>query len=248
MTVEPAPSQRGLTDHFGLVLASCIVTYVLLVTVDADQWVPLVGAIPVAVTVLLAIRASQPAPPMRWGAIGLICASLVLAVVNAARHGPDPAGVSLLLTGLALAVAFVAMLARMAMHTRVTVRTVLAVVAAYVMLGLIFAYVDTGWGHITNKFFSEPGQHSPSDFAYFSYITLTTVGYGDLTPVTGFARSLAIMEALTGQIFLVTLVARMVSLFGTQRAPLDLRERRNLRGEMDDRGVASEVGPASSPG
>jgi hypothetical protein len=45
---------------------------------------------------------------------------------------------------------------------------------------------------------------------------LTTVGFGDLTPYTEFARSVVVLEALTGQIFLVTLVARLVTLFGME--------------------------------
>jgi len=148
----------------------------------------------------------------------------VLALVNVSRHGPDPVGTSLLLTGLSLGFCIVAMLMRMATHTHVTVRTVLAVLASYVMLGLFFAYFDSGIGHIMGTFFAQSGQHSQSDYAYLSYITLTTVGFGDLTPGTGVARSVIILEALIGQIFLVTLVARMVSLFGTDRSPFQLRE------------------------
>jgi hypothetical protein len=248
VTPPVAPHNQGLTDHFGLVLASCLLTYTLLVTVNSPRWDALVGVLPVVVTVLLTIRVSAAKATLGTPAIVLIAAAGVLAVVNAARHGPDPAGVSLMLTGLALGVALVAMLARMALHTRVTVRTVMAVLASYVMLGLLFAYVDSGVGHVANNFFAQQGQHSQSDYSYFSYITLTTVGYGDLTPLTGIARSLAILEALAGQIFLVTLVARMVSLFGTERAPLNLRDRRNLRQEIDDREVASGDGPALPPG
>jgi hypothetical protein len=47
---------------------------------------------------------------------------------------------------------------------------------------------------------------------YFSYVTLTTLGYGDITPLSGAARTLAIVEATTGQIYLAVLVARLVGL------------------------------------
>jgi hypothetical protein len=110
-------------------------------------------------------------------------------------------------------------------HTTVSVHTVFAVLAAYVMIGLFFTYLDSGIGHIGGHFFHQSGAHSQSDYAYLSYITLTTVGFGDLTPGTGPARSVIILEALIGQIFLVTLVARMVSLFGTGRAPMTLGRR-----------------------
>jgi cystathionine gamma-lyase len=52
--------------------------------------------------------------------------------------------------------------------------------------------------------FAQVKQASLSDYHYFSYITLTTVGYGDLTPGSGLTRSLAVVEALTGQFYLVT--------------------------------------------
>ena len=54
---------------------------------------------------------------------------------------------------------------------------------------------------------------APVTFAYFSYITMATVGYGDLTPATGLPRTNAVLEALIGQIFLVVLVARLVGMY-----------------------------------
>ena len=70
---------------------------------------------------------------------------------------------------------------------------------------------------------------------YFSFVTIATLGYGDIVPVTSYARSLATMEAVLGQIYLVTIVARLVSLLGMGRlspapddpgpAPANLRAR-----------------------
>jgi len=227
------PLRAVMTDRFGLVLLSCLATYACLVVVNSPKWIALAGALPVLVTVILSIWASSPPPFLRYAPVALVAAGVVLALINVARHGPDPAGVSLLLTGLSLGFCIVAMLARMATHTRVSVRTVLAVLASYVMLGLLFAYVDSGIGHIMGTFFAQTGQHSQSDYAYLSYVTLTTVGFGDLTPGTGVARSVIILEALVGQIFLVTLVARMVSLFGTSRSPFNVREARESLKEQD---------------
>jgi hypothetical protein len=234
VTAEPGVLRAAVTDRFGLVLLSCLVTYTLLITVEDPKLVSLAGALPVAVTVFLTIWASSPTSLfLRFAPVCLIAAGVVLAFINVARHGPDPVGASLLLTGLSLGLCIVAMLARMATHTRVSVRTVLAVLASYVMLGLFFAYVDSGIGHIMGTFFAQPGQHSQSDYAYLSYITLTTVGFGDLTPGTGLARSVIILEALVGQIFLVTLVARMVSLFGTARSPFQLRDAQKGKEEAE---------------
>jgi len=52
---------------------------------------------------------------------------------------------------------------------------------------------------------------------YFSFATLTTLGYGDIVPVHAFARSMVILEALTGQLFIATLIAQLVSQRGRPR-------------------------------
>ena len=84
----------------------------------------------------------------------------------------------------------------------------------YVLIGLIFATFDYGFQLAANRsYFAQPGQHGPSDFVYFSYITMATVGYGDLTPAPGLPRTTAALEALIGQIFLVVLVARLVAMY-----------------------------------
>lgn len=62
---------------------------------------------------------------------------------------------------------------------------------------------------------------SQSDDLYFSYITLTTVGYGDLTPDSGLTRALVVVEALSGQLYLVTVVAVLVGNFGMSRTRSD---------------------------
>jgi len=53
---------------------------------------------------------------------------------------------------------------------------------------------------------------------YFSFITLTTVGYGDITPVSRAARWLASMEAMTGSLYVAVLIARLVSLYSNPKS------------------------------
>ena len=87
-------------------------------------------------------------------------------------------------------------------------------VAAYVLLGVIWAYAYSLIAILRPGAFS--GAISPADgpraWLYFSFVTLTTVGYGDVLPVHPTARSLAVLEAVTGPLYLAILISRLVSL------------------------------------
>ena len=84
----------------------------------------------------------------------------------------------------------------------------------YLLLGLIWSVMYATLGaHLPGAFTGSPGAAAGlSGWVYFSFVTLTTVGYGDITPVATEARSLAIMEALVGQLYPAVIIARLVSL------------------------------------
>lgn len=106
----------------------------------------------------------------------------------------------------------------------VTVEVLCASIAAYLMLGLMWtvAYwlVDQVTPGGAFSFNTERGVHSVNGFNgfYFSFITLSTVGYGDITPISRAARWLAAMEAMTGLLYVAVLIARLVSLYSGTKA------------------------------
>ena len=117
----------------------------------------------------------------------------------------------------------------------VTTHRIQAAVAAYLLIALAFAL---GY-HLTSFFI--PGAFTFPDkapdisnprfafiFNYFSLVTITTLGYGDIVPVNPFARTLAMMEALVGQLYPAILLARLVSLY-----ILDSRKSHGTRQEDD---------------
>jgi hypothetical protein len=95
----------------------------------------------------------------------------------------------------------------------VTRQRIEGAIAVYVLLGLTWAQAYELVALLDPGAFAGAvgGQTSPS-WVYYSFVTLTTMGYGDITPLNPVARSLAILEALTGQLYLAILVARLVSL------------------------------------
>jgi hypothetical protein len=85
------------------------------------------------------------------------------------------------------------------------------VLCVYLLLGMLFAYGYALIGDLASApFFAEQRSADISDFLYFSFTTMTTTGFGDLTAAADTGRSLAIAEELTGQIYLVTVVAVIV--------------------------------------
>src|SRR6266576_3824692 len=103
----------------------------------------------------------------------------------------------------------------------VNVQSVLGAVCIYLVMGIIYANVDSALGHLTGqRFFAQAAGGTSSQFMYFSMVTLSTVGYGDLTPETPGGRALAVSEALMGQLYLVTVISLLVSNFGRARQPL----------------------------
>ena len=129
-----------------------------------------------------------------------------------------------LVAGLILLAFVIANLLRFILRAPVvTVEVLCASVAAYLMLGLMWtvAYwlVDQLTPGGAFSFNTSRGAQSMNGFTgfYFSFITLSTVGYGDITPVSQAARWLAAMEAMTGLLYVAVLIARLVSLYSSAK-------------------------------
>jgi Ion channel len=101
----------------------------------------------------------------------------------------------------------------------VTMHTMFGVLCIYLLIGMLFAYAYGLVGDAQSQpFFASGIDPDISDYLYFSFATITTVGYGDLSAATDLGRSVAIAEALTGQIYLVTVVAVIVGSLSRSRA------------------------------
>lgn len=130
-----------------------------------------------------------------------------------------------LIGGLVVFIFVVAQLLRFVLRApSVTIEVLCASISAYLMLGLIWtiAYwlVDRLTPGGAFSFNTNTGEHSISGFTgfYFSFVTLSTVGYGDITPVSRIARWLAAMEAMTGLLYVAVLIARLVSLYSAPKS------------------------------
>ncbi len=201
-------------DSYGIVFLFLVVDYVFLTVGWTGRVAIIVTAMWLGLTVLLAFRTSEVPHRLMLVVRGAVAAIVVAAVAVAFGGGNRAYGTIVILWSLLVLASPIAIGWRVLHHRRVTTQTVLGALCIYVLIGLVFANFDYGVQLVSgNSFFAQPGQHGPADFAYFSYITMATVGYGDLSPATGLPRTNAVLEALIGQIFLVVLVARLVGMY-----------------------------------
>lgn len=102
----------------------------------------------------------------------------------------------------------------------VDLEVVLGALCAYLYIGAYFAFLYNAMAIVSKSpFFAQPGADDKLNYLYFSFITLTTVGYGDVSPAFGPGRMIAVVEAIIGQLYLVSVVAIVVSAFGKRKAP-----------------------------
>jgi hypothetical protein len=149
--------------------------------------------------------------------------SIVVSVLAALGLTPRPtSAVGTATTALLLGTIPFVIGRRLLSHGRVTGATIAGALCIYLVVGLFFA---TLYGLISRldaqPFFAGQRSANVVDYLYFSYVTLATVGYGDFTARGDLGRMLSVTEALTGQLYLVTVVAVVVSKFQGRRGSRD---------------------------
>ncbi len=225
-------------------------TIVVLIPFDeGNTLMQVVTTVLAAGTLLLTLRRSHLTEKALHGLsiVGLVAGTLgVAAQLGAASDNTNHLIVAIAsaLFAVLLAIAIPAILRRVLIARRVTMNLLAGALGAYLLLGLLFAtafrlvYALDANG--SSPFFVQNARPASSDFEYFSFITITTVGYGDLTPGNDAARAGAVAEAVCGQVFLVTIVARVVSRLGTERVPIRRRERPDDGDGLDGRDDATD--------
>jgi hypothetical protein len=207
-------------DRYVLLLVLLLVEYFALMVIPQDRWSRIVSAPLVAGTLLLGLRTSGVG--LRTLRVASIAAGAgaVAVIVPSLASSPVLVGEAYLVLGVLLVMTPPAVLRRVLHHQKVTIETIAGAVCVYVLLGLVFAFLYLAIGSFAPDAFSQRatqgGPRRSATYLYFSFISLTTVGFGDIVPVGSVARALVVLEALLGQIFLVTTVARLVALFSAQ--------------------------------
>jgi Ion channel len=216
----PAGGARrmGLERRYGLLLVTTMVS------LGVQGIVPPSAVQEVAVTALagaslvLAFRASGLSGRLIAWAVALSVAIIAVSAVRASAGGISDGVVTAMnaaLVGLGPPAVALGVLRDLRTTGQVRLEAVTGVLSLYLLLGMFFGFV---YGAIDrfggDPFFAEGAAATVSHCLYFSFTTLTTVGYGDLVARTDTGHTLAVFEALLGQIYLVTVVSLIVSNLG----------------------------------
>ena len=199
---------RGVRERPGLDLSA-----------PGAEWSRFLTIVLLSATLLLALWASgvhRHARQVATAIAGVVTVAAAVTLFGPEDIDPDLVGFGQLALILVVPpVIAIAVLRDLREAGAVTLRAVSGVLCVYLVIGTGFAYVDQLVEVLSSEaFFNEVGEGSVSDFLYFSFATLTTVGYGDLTAATQGGRSLAITEALIGQIYVITVVAIIIGNLG----------------------------------
>jgi hypothetical protein len=209
---------RRSSHSFGYVLGAIFVTFVFAATAPDSAWATSTLVLIESGTMVIALWTSGLARAGSWINVGFIGLAVGLATADLIWGGKGLTGVLGIVSAL-LALAIVAVIAgSVIIQGEINTQSVTGAVCVYLLLGIIFMFVYGACavlGH--DAFFASGTDGTRSLRLYFSYITLATVGYGDYTPKSDLGHTLAIVEALIGQIYLVTVVALLVARMGASR-------------------------------
>jgi hypothetical protein len=230
---------QRVRDAFGLVLILVLTTYVLASVLSNRGWDAVLLTLTTSATSIVALTSSHARPSVARRAIVVAGLAILLSIVSATFGGRLWLNIASFIEIVLLVVAMAAVLQRVLTSDTVSSRTILGAISVYTALGIVFTWVYGLIDRIEGGgFFGESIQTQGSDFLFFSYTTLTTTGYGDLVPAGQVGRMFSGFEMMLGQVFLVTLVAGLVTLWRPGESLLRRRERRGERQAPDSAGPA----------
>ncbi len=202
-------------DRYGLVLILLVAAYMLSGTLEA--WIDGLLVALAAFALFLTAESSETPRRLRLPfGIGLVVIVVVGVGLSAIDSSAARATQAFLAAALFLGT-IILTLRRVLSHERISDQTILGAMVAYILVGFFFGAVYRGTDQL-NRAPIFGVEISRADYTFYSFTTQTTLGLGDITPQDEMAKKLTAVEALVGQLFLATLIARLVGLYG-----MDLR-------------------------
>jgi hypothetical protein len=199
-------------DSYGLVLLLVVVTYLVSVSVTEERAASIVLTVQLA-TLWLTLRTSQAHRAVRLVADIVLGLAAVVAVLSFFVHNPgEQLGGIFTVCCLLYLIAPFSIVRHLMLRRQIDTETLLGAVAAYLLIGMFFAFAYKAAGEFGSvPFFGSAGTGTLSQDLFFSFVTMTTVGYGNLVPAANPGQTFAVLEAVTGQLFLVVAVGKIIN-------------------------------------
>jgi hypothetical protein len=209
--------------RYGLLLTAVVVSVAVQGIVAPGAVQQIVVTALLGISLVLAFRIASASRPVVTLAYVLATAAIAVAVLRALTDAVGD-GEARVINAIVVASVPPAVILGVVRNLRasraVTVQAVMGVLALYMLIGMLFAFVFGAIDRLGgDPFFADGAAASVATCLYYSFTTLATVGYGDLTARTDLGHTLSIFEALAGQIYLVTVVSVIVSNLGRRGAP-----------------------------
>lgn len=202
------------TNKAELLLASLLILILISPLVEearAHQFLLQIVALPVMISAVLYASVSKV-----HGAIAITVALAWFCLRFLVPNMIDPAW-SFALYGILLGLVSYFLLGHIIRAKRIDRGLIASAITVYLLLGAVWGALYHIIYLINPGAFYAPGvdpNYASVHFAYYSYVTLTTLGFGDITPISPVARVLSVTEAITGVFYTAILIARLISLFG----------------------------------
>jgi hypothetical protein len=204
------------SDSYLLVLFLLFVDLIVFAAAGDSALGRVMLLVALAATLLVTLQTSDVRPrTFRFIVGGVVLLSLVGAVAAASGSTTAAAICSFSAGTVFILAGPVAIVRRMVHHPEITMKTVFGAMCIYLYVGILCSGLFAGIDAVTSgPFFAQMNDPRSIDYVYFSFVTMTTVGYGDLTSVVNLGRMIAVTEALFGQLYLVSAVAVLVGNLG----------------------------------
>jgi Ion channel len=203
-------------DRYGLLFLLILVALVL--TAANTTWLKIAAVLVQGGVVLFAFLAARVGRRAWRVAIVLVPLAVILGIAGRFGDSRPAEAVAAIMNLVLPAAAIVALGRRIVVEPFVSTRTIVGLLCVYLLIGMTFAAAYITIAVVSDEqFFVQTHHAQPVDFTYFSLVTLATVGYGDFTAANPMPRMLAAIEGLTGQLYLVTVVAVAVTRVRTKR-------------------------------
>jgi hypothetical protein len=221
---ERRPLREPSTRRYALLLATIVASFAVQGIARPAAWEQLLVTGLLGATLMLALWVGRVRPTFLRLALVIVAGVVALSIVEAAGGVVDGRAVratNALLVALAPPAIIVGVARSLRARQAVTLEAVFGVLCVYLLLGMLYAFIYGALDHVgaAGPFFAADEPATTSNCLYFSFTTLTTVGYGDFTARTNLGHTLSVSEALLGQIYLVTVVSLIVANLGRRREP-----------------------------